>query len=140
MTTDVIAARFPYDSPHTPDVVTEAAYALSALVRYLNNATGPGNAQQTLHWASTVDRVLGGVSGAVYGLGQLIPQLATALRTQATNPALYDDRHDRPAAITATEAADVLHQAAVVNAELAAQIEAARVHTHHLGNNDPEGN
>ncbi len=98
---DAIRECAPYDGPHTADTVTDAAHGLSALVRYLNNATGPGNARTTLAWAPTVHRVLEGVAAAVHGLDQLFTQLAAAMTRQATDPTLYDDRPGRPGADTA---------------------------------------
>lgn len=130
---DGIEEFFPYDGPHSRDRVADAAHGLSGLVRYMNNATQPSK-PYTLDWAATVDRVLGGVGAAAYGLDQLFDQLSGGLERQASNPTLYDDRRDRPGADTANHAASALGKARAAAAALADAIEEARSFTHHLGN------
>jgi hypothetical protein len=44
----VIERCFPYDGPHTSDSVADAVTSAAALIRYVNNATGPGNGKRTL--------------------------------------------------------------------------------------------
>jgi hypothetical protein len=132
--TDSIEQYLPYDGPHSADTVADAAYGLSALVRYLNNATGPRNGRTTLAWAATNDRVLGGVNAAVYGLDQLLEQLAAAMERQAQDPTLYDDRRDRPGAHTAQAVATELREAKPLVWELARAIDQARELSYHLGN------
>jgi len=95
----VVERVLPYDGPHSADTVEEAARALAALVRYLNNATqgaGPGhlgNGQSTLRYAPTVDAVIGGVKSAAFLLDQLLRQLSESLERLADNETLNDDRH-----------------------------------------------
>lgn len=131
---DLIEQHFPYDGPHSAEHVTAAGIAVARLVRYLNNATGPGNARKTLEWAASVDHVLGSVNAAVHGLNQLLRQLAAALDSQTDNPTLYDDRRDRLGSHTAQLAAQEVRYATVDVAALTRQIENALSLTQHLGN------
>ena len=131
---DAIAECVPYDGPHSADTVTDAARGLSVLVRYLNNATGPGNTRTTLKWAATVHRVLGDLGAAVYGLDQLLTQLAAASTHQASDPTLYDDRRDRPGADTARALAAELGELRRTAGGLARSIDQARELSVHLGN------
>lgn len=130
----VIEQHWRYDGPHSADQVTDAAAAVALLVRYLNNATGPGNAPKTLEWAATVDRVLGCVNSFAHGLDQLLRQLADALRGQAGDPSLYDDRRDRPGRATALAAAHRIIAARRRVGDLTRELEGARALTNHLGN------
>jgi hypothetical protein len=131
---DAIAASVPYDGPHDADTVVDAAHGLRALVRYLNNATGPGNARTTLAWAATTHRVLGGIGAAAHGLDQLLVQLADAMTRQASDPTLYDDRRDRPGAPTARAVAAQLAELRPAAGDLARRIDQARELSVHLGN------
>ncbi|MGH3484667.1 MAG: hypothetical protein ACRDPQ_15715 [Nocardioidaceae bacterium] len=133
-----VRRALPYDGPHSADTVLEAASRLDALVRYLNNATGAWNGKQTLRQASVVHNVLGGVEGAVFGLDQLLTQLAVALDRLAADPSLYDDRSDRPAAETAHDAADRVRDARDRAAAIAAGIGHARGLTMHLGHDNAD--
>lgn len=135
---DVINTQWPYDGPHSAESVISAADALPALVRYLNNATGPGNGSVTLTAASTTDHLLDRVRAAVCGLDQLFRQTADHLDDQGTSFSLYDDRRDRPGAYTAVEAAEWLTSAREAAANLASTVEAATARTIHLGNRTPE--
>jgi hypothetical protein len=130
---DMIPNYCPIDGPHTDDTATDAASSLSELVRYLNHATIGRNPWP---WAATTHRVVGGLSATVYGMEQLVRQLTQVLDAQAKDPTLYDDRHDRPGAQTATEAAAALRGLRPLIKQLAASLDAARAHTVHLGNND----
>ncbi len=131
---DAIRECAPYDGPHTADTVAGAAHGLSVLVRYLNNATGPGNTRTTLAWAPTVHRVLEGVATAVHGLDQLLTQLAAAMTRQATDPTLYDDRPGRPGADTARALAAQLAELRRTAGCLARSLDQARELSAHLGN------
>jgi hypothetical protein len=133
---DGVEEFFPYDGPHGADRVVDAAAGVAALVRYLNNATGPGRSASTLAWAATTHRVLGGVTAAIHGLDQLFNQLAGAMHRQAVDPTLYDDRRDRPAGPTARTVADQLDRARASAYDLAACLDAVRELTVHLGNED----
>lgn len=135
---DLIAQCLPYDGPHSEDTVRDAAAGVSALVRYLNNATGPGNGTRALRHAATVDAVVADVESAVYGLDQLLRQLESAMDRQAADPSLYDDRHDRPAGQTADRAEALIEEARRRSALLADALQAVRQHTTHLGNTGGE--
>ena len=131
---DAIAECVPYDGPHSADTVTDAARGLSVLVRYLNNATGPGNTRTTLKWAATAHRVLGDLGAAVHGLDQLFAQLAAATARQASDLTLYDDRRDHPGADTARALAAELGELRRAAGGLAWSIDQARELSVHLGN------
>jgi hypothetical protein len=130
----VVERVLPYDGPHSSDTVEEAASGLSALVRYLNNATGPWNREATLRYAPTVDVILGGLHSAAFGLDQLLSQLSGALTRHADDPSLYDDRRDRSAGAVALEAADRLlavREAAVAFADAVTDVRELTVHLGH---------
>lgn len=110
--TDVIEEHFPFDGPHTPEKVRDAASGLSQLVRYLNNATGPGNGTNSLPYAPHAYRLLGSVHSTVDGLDQLLDQVAGALNRHAGDSTLYDDRGgDSDGGTTAQDAVEVLDEA-----------------------------
>jgi hypothetical protein len=126
---------FPYDGPHSPERVIDAAGGVAALIRYLNNATGYPS---TLRWASTIHYVLGGIEAATHGLDQLFRQLVSALEHQAADPSLYDDRRrgDLPGALIARTSAAQLDHARDIAQRLAAHLDAVRELTVHLGNDE----
>lgn len=130
---EVVERYFPYDGAHGRDAVVEAARGAAALVRYLNNATGPGNDRWTVDRGPTVYRVLGGVHDLVGGLDQLLGQLAEAMRGQAGDPTLYDDRRDRPGARTARAVASCLEEAREWSRESVPAVAAAWDASSHLG-------
>ncbi len=130
---DAIEECVPYDGPHSPDTVADAARGLAALVRYLNNATGPGTGRTTLAWAPTVYRVLSGLGPAVHGLDQLLEQLAAAMTRQAKDPTVYDDRRDRPGADTAHALATQLSELRGAASGLARGVDQAWELSAHLG-------
>lgn len=133
---DVIDQQWPYDGPHDADTVTSAAEAVSALVHYLANATGPSNQRETLQHTATVHAILEDIAGAVSGLDQLLHQLKSVLRHQADDPTLYDDRRaDFAAPDTARAAAEWVNSARMRAQDLAGTLDAARDLTAHLGNN-----
>lgn len=135
---DVIDTAYPYDGPHDDEMVASAAAALPRLVRYLNNATGPGHRSSSLTYAATADRIVNTLTSAIGLLPQLLAQLAGFLEAEADNATLYDDRHDRVAGRTAEHAALSIEDAInLANALFDALTIAAR-HTTHLGNNDPK--
>jgi hypothetical protein len=137
--TEVIAEYLPYDGPHSRDTVIEAARGVSALVRYLNNATGHWNARATLKWAPTTYSILGGLSAAICGLDQLLAQLAEATEQQATNSTLYDDRHDRPGRDTARALTSELTRTRQVVHQLRDALECSHSLSSHLGHDRQEG-
>jgi len=135
----VVERVLPYDGPHSPDTVREAANGLSAMVRYLNNATGGWNGKTTLRLAPTVDAILGSLHGCVFGLDQLLSQLGEALVRQSSDPTLYDDRRDRDAAAVAGEASDRVLAVRDAAMDLTDAITEARRVTFHLGHDLHDG-
>lgn len=98
---ELVGKHWPYDGPHSPDSVAEAARAMSELATYLGNATGPGNGQHTLRYGSQVYRVLGALKGALYSLGQVLDQLAVAENRIGEDPLTYhEDRRTPPTDVT----------------------------------------
>lgn len=96
----LVGKHWRYDGPHNEDTVLEAARAVAHLVRYLNNATGPGNGERTLPYGAVVRRVLSSVTASLGSLDQLLDQLATAAARVGADPLSYDERRDRPASQT----------------------------------------
>lgn len=140
---ELVDKHFPYDGPHSYESVLQAAKAVDELVRYIANATGPGNGQQTLEHGACTYRVLGHISSAVGGLDQVIDQFADATRRAGKDPLSYDDRRNRPASQTTDEVVGELVAArkllfqewpskvTTVHSHLAA----ALGHASHLGHN-----
>lgn len=130
---EVVEQRWPYDGPHSDDTVSDAAQALPALVRYLNNAT---QYPATMAWAATTYRTASGVASTIHLMDQLLRQLAGAMDRQVDDPTLYDDRRDRPGADTAIETSMDLHAAREALAVVARHLDAAVSHAVHLGNEE----
>lgn len=130
---EVIEDYFPYDGPHSRDSVVGAVYGAAALVRYLNNATGPGDGGRTVERGPIVYRVVGGVQDLVEGLDQLLGQLADAVVRLAGDPTLYDDRRDRGAGVTLGQVVAGLEQARRWGGGMAAALGSARDGSSHLG-------
>ncbi|MFI5614646.1 hypothetical protein [Amycolatopsis sp. NPDC051903] len=93
-TADVIGTVFPYDGPHSRDTVIDAARAMAAIGRYLNNATQPGKA--TLEWGSTIGSIIGSVKTVLFQFDQLLDQLAEGSLRLAEDPTLYSDQTPYP--------------------------------------------
>jgi hypothetical protein len=130
----IVEATWHYDGPHDPETVTSAAQALPRLVRYLNNATGPGKA--SLRYASNAYRITSQFAAVADLLPQVLGQLAHFLETHSGDPSLYDDRRDRPAAQTANEAVIELWNAVTATRQLAKPLRAACAAAGHLGSGD----
>jgi len=128
---EVVEAHWPYDGPYDPDLTTAAALMVERLVRYLNNATQKPSA---LPYAATAGSVLASLHAAVFGLGQLAGQLSVFARVQAHDPTLYDDRHDRPGAHTASALAAAMDDVEPAAAQLAQRLARAARIASHLGN------
>lgn len=133
---DVLRERLPYDGPHGPKAVSEAAEGVQYLVRYLSNATAPWNLQQTLADAETTHHVLDNVAAAVHDGHQLMAHLARMLAWHADDPNIYDDRRDRPGSQTASEAAVQVADARRAMRELAAVLDRLGQLTAHLHNEE----
>ncbi|MFD5089395.1 hypothetical protein ACFWMR_02250 [Amycolatopsis thailandensis] len=122
------------DGPHDDETITDAATSVAELVRYLNHATQAPVAERTLQWAATTYRIVSNLSTALHRCDQLFAQLISGLEKQARNPRLYDDRRDRPGALTANEAADELQSLRPMLGQVTSALDRARVLTVHLGN------
>lgn len=86
-------AFFPNDGPYTPERTNAAANLIAGLVRYLNHATySPNSAPQP----PDVDRLLGALASAVWGVPQLLQQTGTLLEGQARSPLLTVDSSGDP--------------------------------------------
>jgi len=140
---ELVEQHWPYDGPHSYDSVLQAARAMTALARYLGNATGPGgNGLKTLALGPHVYRVLGAVSGALGSLDQVLEQLADAEKRVGADPTAYDDRRDRPASattgevITAIQAArDLLFKFSGGQVTVHAHLQTAHSLSSHIGHN-----
>jgi uncharacterized protein (DUF885 family) len=133
---DVVEQHWPYDGPYSPEQTAAAATVVGRLGRYLNNATQKRDA---LPYANVAHNVLSGVGAAVFGLDQLVEQLAAFAERQADDSTLYDDRYDRSPAMTALDLAAELAEMRPAIGELARRLQAASAIASHLGNNDPIG-
>lgn len=138
---DIIEQHWPYDGPHDDHSTVQAARAIEHLVRYLNNATGPGHRDTAVPYASTGYRVVTGVAGATGLLPQLLGQLVRFFTDQSTDPTLYDDRRGRPGAppagVTAMAVVDWLQEAVHRCHVLEGALRSAAVHGVYLGNDMP---
>jgi hypothetical protein len=100
---EVVEAHWPYDGPYSDELTAAAVVMIGRLGRYLNNAT---QKRDGLPYIAVVGRIVGNLHGAVAGYEQLLVQLAGYLDREAeANPSVYDDRYDRPGAVTAREVA-----------------------------------
>lgn len=137
----VIEEHWPFDGPHDWWATKQAGIALANLVRYLNNATGPGHQVSALPYAATANSVILSLRSVAGLLPQLLEQLAEFLGQQASDPTLYDDRRggpDAPAAsLVASIAAEHLDTASQQARKLEGVLRLAAQHTNHLGNDDP---
>lgn len=136
----IVDQYWPYDGPHDDDQTRQGAVAIARLVRYLNNATGPGHRDSALPYAATANSVVAGLAGMAGLMPQLLEQLAGFLQAQANDPTLYDDRRDErhyPASRTAQDAVDRLWDAREVVLMLAERLRQVGRYTVHLGNEDP---
>lgn len=131
---DVVEEWFPYDGPHTGERVTGAAGAVSALVRYLNNATRQPVSAPDMH------DLLSGLHIATAGMDQLYRQLAEQAAAHAEDPSLRHDEGDRELSqTTAQQAAVTLRLLPAELRVLSASINEARRHYGHLYH-DTSGN
>lgn len=137
-TSDLIEEHFPYDGPHTPTRVGDAASCVDDLTRYLANATYPN--KPVTEWAPAIRRVAGQLSNGVGHLPQVLGQLARALDKLADDPSMFDDRYSNafPASDTARSASDELRLAAQQAELLYARLAAAGGHLYHLGHDIDE--
>lgn len=123
-----------YDGPHTPATVEAAAESIHSLVRYLANATSPGNGETTLRHAPQVYQVLRHLTAATGDMDQLLGQISDAAGRHARD-SLYDDT-DRPATETSADLQTHLANARAELARAARSLDAARAAASHLGHRD----
>lgn len=103
---EIVEEFWPYDGARDPYFTSSAATAVAHLVRYLNNSTQYAAAVPD---GPTLGRVVSQLSGVVYGLDQLLAQLATAAERIADDPTLYDHNAPREqGGVTARELASDL--------------------------------
>lgn len=94
-----------------PNTVEGAARAVAGLFRYLNAATEPANAPQSLPSVPSVHRITGHLVTSVDRMGQFVEQLEAALRRHAGDPSLFDEHGpDHSAGDTVSEAASHLDE------------------------------
>lgn len=84
-----LAAIWPYDGPHSTKTVTDAADAISVLVRYINNATSMAG---RYCYMSKVAMVADSLAAAAFGLDQLLDQMSAAIDQHIATGGLYDDQ------------------------------------------------
>lgn len=87
-----LTAIWPYDGPHSTESVTAAARAISALTRYINNATSRTGQYRYMPKAAIV---VGSLAEATYGFDQLLDQMSTAIAQHIDAGDLYDDHCPR---------------------------------------------
>lgn len=129
-----VEALYPYDGPHTPDTVREAAEDLSGLVRYLANATRRGD---SLPQPGDLAAVVGSLQQVAGGLPQVLNQLAAHADRYATRADLSDSRSGDPA-VVARDLSQYLRTAADGIAAIRAVLASAHEAASRLGVN-PEG-
>jgi len=139
---EILAEHWPYDGPHDRETVSTAAETVPSLLRYINNATGPGNASATLPYAGDVDRVLSCLHEAAGRLPQLLAQLERSIAGQVAAGVLRDDRGaaDDDAWMGAETGRDLVAALSEVLPAvnlLSARLAAARSHSTHLRNVEP---
>lgn len=141
---DLVDQTWPYDGPHSPERSAEAAAAISALVRYLNNATSSLDLNG-LGLAPQVYRTVCELTDSTDRLVQLLHQLAGWAQTTHTDSTLRHDQHradaDRGAAAAhqaADTAAGALSEAGLQTYHVAESLSRARAELAHLCHDLPD--
>jgi hypothetical protein len=126
---DVADLVLRYDGPHDPDQVIAATATISALIRRVNNATRRGPA---LRYPPQVDRAVGTLRYALFGLQQTFDQIAGRLDEFTADRRV---RHDAggDAWDASAQAADHLRSAAAALITVTAPLDQAIALTNHLG-------
>ncbi len=141
---EVVAAHWPMDGPHTPELIEAAGVALEELMRYLNRATLPHTAvlAEAQHGAG----LLGSLATAAHREMQLIRQLAVWARRVAADPTVRHDgdrnnpaRSRQLATTAATEAAAELRLTIDIAEELGNYLDRARNRMSWLAHSSPGG-
>ena len=130
----VVDTHWPYDGPHTPDRVIQAAAAVEQLLRYLANATAGDRAGLR---GSDVAAVLSALAGALHIVPTLTGRIAGIADRIAGDPTIYDDRRDRPGRDTALQLAVVLAEVRDAARALAGRSDQASGIASHLGHDEP---
>jgi hypothetical protein len=132
----LIATFWHRDGPHTPDTVASAALGIDELTHYLARATfGPS----VLPHGSDVYVLVRELRSALGRLDQVLDQVSARTAALATDPTLYDDRHDgRDPAATVRELHGGLDGARVALGPLLAALGAAHNAAGHLGHTTTE--
>ena len=118
----------PLGGPYHPDRVIEAARTVAELVRRLNHAT----LHASLRYPPQLNRAVGSLGSALYGLDQTFNQLARRLDAFAADPRVEHDGGRDPWAESA-EAAQHLRHAADALSAVTAALDSASAITNHLG-------
>lgn len=129
---ELVERHWPYDGPYSDEHTVSAALMIARLGRYLNNAT---QKRDGLPYIAVVGRLLVGLHAAVAGYQQLLVQLDRFVEREAeTNPSVYDDRRDRPGAVTAHELGrDILDDVLPALRSLTEALDIAARGASHLG-------
>ena len=126
---EVANLLLPLDGPYHPDRVIEAARTVAELVRRLNHATFHASA---MRYPPQLNRTVGALRFAVYGLDQTFNQIARRLDGFANDPCIeHDDRGDPWAG--SADAAQHLRQAAEDLRAVTVPLDRASAITSHLG-------
>lgn len=139
---DVVQQHWPYDGPHSPERLADALDALSALVRYANNAT---TTPDGLGYAPQVYTALGGFTEAMQRVPQLTGQLSSwAYRTVSDVTVRHDlhrgdsDRGEHAGQQTAGTAYEYLREASIQAEMLGDTLAKARSELAHLCHDLPD--
>lgn len=83
-----VATEFPYDGPHSPESVMDAATAIRELTRYLANAM---QSEQAVPYAAITRRMLNSLSSATSMQMQVLGQLADHMDRFTEDVTLYHE-------------------------------------------------
>ncbi|QXV63546.1 hypothetical protein CVV72_41020 (plasmid) [Amycolatopsis sp. TNS106] len=122
-----VEKTFPFDGPHSPESVINAAAASRELTRYLANAT---RYDHTVAWAAIARRILNHTSSTAAMQTEVLDHLAEAMDRQAGDATLYHEatpyaeragKLDQRAVTTVRDAAVRIREArhAVAQAQIA---------------------
>lgn len=138
----LVQRHWPYDGPHSPERTADALDALSALMRYANNATSTPHG---LGLAPQVYTALGGLIEGTERLPQLCSQLGDWAKRTETDSTVRHDEHrgdgdhgEAAGQQAAREAYDLLHSAALQAGALADTLSRVRSEMAHLCHDLPE--
>lgn len=104
---DIIQNAWAIGGVYSDENTRTAAWAIAALVRYLNHAT---DSDQAVPYLSTADAVISYLHAAATGLEQLLEQLAVRVDTEAHRKSVYNNRDRDDQALAADTLAQLKHQ------------------------------